>query len=302
MPDLKSIHSLLLSSPIALTLSDRRLYNYLLHSSLDKLNKQLNFVIPLSELHGVYGTGLPPADRLKESLRRLMRTLIEFEIPLKRWVVTSLLENAKLDEIKSKLYYSYPLHCRELFTNPFTLEKCLIQAHFTQKYSNLLYELLGNSHYAKQETLSVEIADLRSCLNIPDNKLTNFSDFDRFALMPALKEINSYAGFAVKYHTERKGMKVTHVVFEMQIKKNILSNENAKAILPAKRPRLFIDNPELESAYSYLLNAETSERRKFFDKAVKHSAKKKIKIDEDVFDRPDLWFKWVETDLLKSNK
>lgn len=293
------IQDLLLSSAIDLTLSDRRLYNYLLHNAFNKLEKKLYFEMPLTQLEGIYGTGLPPVDRIKESLKRLIRTLIEFKTSKGHWVITSLLERAELDESTGVLSYSYPLYCRHLFTNPFTLERCLIQAHFTQKYSNLLYEILSQAHYSKQKVISLEISDLRGRLHIQDNKLSNYSDLDRFVLTPASNEINSYASFAVKFHTERKGMKVTHVIFEITSKKNLLNIENAKQVIPPKRPRLFIDNPELEKAYAYILNAETKERRKYFDLAVKQAYKKKIIIEEDQFDRPDLWFKWIEHDLLK---
>lgn len=291
--------ALLLSSATDLTLSDRRLYNYLLHNAFNRLSKRLNFEILLTELEGVYGVGLPPISCLKKSLRRLIRTLIEFETHPGNWIITSLLEMAELDETTEKLCYSYPLSCRQLFANPFTLERCLIQAHFTQKYSNLLYEILSQAHYSKQSTIILEISDLRSRLHISDNKLSNYSDLNRFVLTPASNEINSYASFAVKFQTKRKGMKVTHIIFEITHKKNFLNIEDSKLVIPPKRPRLFIDNPKLEKAYAYLLNVETKERRRFFDLAVKLASKKKVSIDEEEFDRPDLWFKWVEHDLLK---
>jgi hypothetical protein len=295
------VKNLLLHSSTELALSDRRLYNYLLHNAFNGLSKQLDFKISLTELEGVYGISLPPIDRLKESLRRLMRTLIEFETPSGEWIITNLLARAELDKLQGKLYYSYPLDCRQLFTHSLTLEKCLIQAHFTQKYSNLLYEILSEAHFSKQTQISLEIADLRSRLHIPDNKLSNYNDLDRFVLTPAIKEINSYASFAVKFHTARKGMKVINVIFEMATKKNLFNIENASQIIPQKRPRLFIDNPALENAYAYLLNAETKERRKFFEIAIKNAAKEKKIISEEEFDRPDLWFKWVESKILKIN-
>lgn len=291
------IRHLLLSSSIDLTLSDRRLYNYLLHNAFPKLAKQLEFTILLSELQGVYGINLPPIERLKESLRRLIRTLIEFEIH-SEWVITNLLEGARLNQEQDKLIYSYPVACQELFSNPIILEKCLIQAHFTLKYSNLLYEILSDAYFSKQKNITLEISDLRLLLNIADNKLLNYSDLNRFVLIPAVNEINSYASFAIKYHTLRKGMKVTAVVFEMTTKKNIFNLDDPKKVLPVKRPRLFIDNPKLERAYAYLLNCETKERRKFFDLAIKNAAKKKANIEEDTFDQPDLWFKWVEQALI----
>jgi len=289
------VKNLFLASSTPLTLADRRLYNYLLRNAFNRFLKQASFKILLTDLIGVYGAGVPSLERLKESFRRLIRTLIEYEVD-EKWIITSLLEKAELDEKSAQVIYSYPAECKRLFYDPFILEKCLIQAHFIQKYSNLLYEILATAHYAKESTLFLEITDLRSRLHIQEGKLINFNDLDRFALTPAIKEINSYASFAVKYHTQRKGMKVIGITFEMHSKREISNVEN---IIPAKHPRLFIDNPEMERAYAYLLNAETNERRKFFDLACKMAGKKKEKIAEEEFDRPDLWFKWVEHQLIK---
>jgi hypothetical protein len=291
--------NLVVSSASALTLSDRRFYNYLLYHAFHKLSKQLDFSIQLADLTGIYGTGEPPAERLKESLRRLLRTLIEFETENNEWVIMSLLDKAEFNEKTATLHYSYSIYGRKLFLDPITLEKCLIQAHFTQKYSNLLYEILASAHYAGAQSIPIEIADLRSRLQLPENKLANYSDFDRFVLIPASKEINSHASFATKYFTERKGMKVTQVIFEMTNKRDIALMESAIHVIPAKRPRLFIDDPKMEAAYAYLLNAETPVRRKYFDMACRRAVKNKQKVDEDVFDRPDVWFRWVEKELLK---
>lgn len=142
----RSIKNLLLSS-YELTLADRRLYNYLLHHAFNRLDHQLSFSLPFSELKGVYGTGLPPILRLKESLRRLMRTLIEFEVEPETWILISLLKNGELHQITQEIYYEYNKECAHLFMNPFYLEKCLIQAHFTLKYSNLLYEILSEAFF-----------------------------------------------------------------------------------------------------------------------------------------------------------
>ncbi|MCD6048497.1 MAG: hypothetical protein K0S08_2144 [Gammaproteobacteria bacterium] len=288
--------TILLSSANELTLADRRLYNYLLHHAIHEIKKKLKFNVKFEELKGVYTIGLPLEDRLKESLRRLLRTLIEFEPTPGQWVVFPLLEHAKVEE--NKLYYAYSPYCQQIFTDPFTLERCLIQAHFQQKYSNLLYEILAGAFYAGLSSFSIEVPDLRSRLKISETKLPNFGDFDRFALSPALTEMNTYASFAVKFHTQRRGMKVTHVIFEMQEKRNISANTDPKSVIPPKRPRFFIDDPELERGYAFLLNAETTERRKYFELAKKRAAKVKKSIDEENFDRPDLWLDWIKHDLI----
>jgi hypothetical protein len=296
------ITNLLLSSSSNLTLSDRRLYNYLLRHALPQLERTPNFKLPLVELKGVYGTGLPLLTSLKESLRRLLRTLIEFESEPHKWIVTSLLEHCELDEQQQEIHYAYSIYCRFLFTNPLTLEKCLIQAHFTEKYSNLLYEILSHAHFSGQKTITLEVTDLRDRLLILEKKFSNFGDFKRFVLMPALYEINAYASFAVKFHVQKKGMKVTHVKFEMTSKRNLTELTDATQVIPPKRPVFFIDNPELEKAYAYLLNADTPLRRKLFNKASKLARDKGMILNEEAFDCPDIWFDWIQNELLNLSR
>ncbi len=72
------IKNLLVTSMGSLTLSDRRLYNYLLHHAVGSLKKP-QFSLPLTELSGVYGTGVPTQENVKISLMKLMRTQIQFD-------------------------------------------------------------------------------------------------------------------------------------------------------------------------------------------------------------------------------
>jgi len=285
-----------------LTLADRRLYNYLLHNAFDQLTKKSTFTIQMSDLEGVFASHEPSIDRLKESLTRLLRLLVEIEAQQNKekiWLVSNLLSKISIDELNRTLSYSYPDICRELLTDPATLERCLIQAHFEHKYSQQIYEILALAAFACNTELTIEITDLRSRLNIPDNALKNFSDLHRFVLLPALNEINAYASFASKFDMIRKGRKVTHLCFHLTQKKIISGIINAKEIIPPKRPRMFIEKPEHEWAYAYLLNAETKERRKYFDLANKKASENGISINIEDFDRPDKWFQWVTHEVLK---
>lgn len=292
--------NLLLTAVANLVLADRRLYNYLLHHAVPHLTQQLDFTIALTELKGIYGTGIPLINRLQESLKRLMRTLIEFEVNPQKWVLISLLDKIELNEQTQILHYSYTSYCRDILLNPILLEKCLIQAHFTQKYSHFIYEILSEAYFSGQKELKIEVSDLRSRLFIEEKKLSNFGDFKRFLLMPAINEINIYASFITQFDTERKGMKVTHVIFQMVKKREISHSTKINEIIPPKRPLFFIENPQLEAAYAYLLNAETAKRRELFDTAIKRAATAGVTITlEEDFDCPDIWFKWIQDELMK---
>lgn len=290
------LNNLLLSSSDSLTLADRRLYNYLLHNAFQRLTKKLEFTIKLNELVGVYGIRKPTKEQLNTSLSKLIRTLVEFEsIEHNRgqWHITSLLTDAVLNEKDDLLAYRYSETARILLISPINLEKCLIQAHFNYKYSNLLYELLATEHYTGQSDYLIDIEDLRECLQVEPDKMPNFTDFRRFVLDPALTEINSYASFAVKFEIVREGRKVTQLHFQFTSKVPV-TKLSVKDIVPPRRPKLFIDDPKEELAYAYLLNTTTIERRKYFSLAQKKAETRNNEIiPEEYFDRPDLWYHWV---------
>lgn len=178
------------------------------------------------------------------------------------------------------------------------LEKCLIQAHFTAKYSNLLYELLANYYYAGENNFQIETEDLRARLKVSNDKMPNFTDFNRYVLMPALDEIHCYASFAVKTDVQRQRRKITHVQFTFTSKTPLSKMKDIKSVVPPKRPPLFIENPAEQFALAFLLNAATEKRRAYFLKAQQRAAAKLNKkpalaIPEQDFDRPDLWYQWV---------
>lgn len=83
------------------------------------------------------------------------------------------------------------------------------------QYSPRLYELL-KSYQKNQTRWFFETDDLKHHLNALNYK--NFNDFKRFVLDPAVEEINKYTDITIAYDLERKGRKVTRVIFYMDEK------------------------------------------------------------------------------------
>lgn len=83
------------------------------------------------------------------------------------------------------------------------------------QYSPRLYELL-KSYQKNQTRWFFEIDALKhrlDCVNYKD-----FYDFKRFVLEPAVEEINKFTDLTIAYDLERKGRKVTKVIFFMDEK------------------------------------------------------------------------------------
>lgn len=90
------------------------------------------------------------------------------------------------------------------------------------QYSPRLYELL-KSYQKNQSQWFFEIEDLKYHLDCQHYK--DFHDFKRFVLEPAVAEINQYTDLAIAYSVQRKGRKVTRVIFYMDDKTDLELDE-----------------------------------------------------------------------------
>lgn len=92
---------------------------------------------------------------------------------------------------------------------------------FSNKYSIQLYEIFRS--YLKLNKYWTEIEKFKQKLLV-EQKYKNFSDLKRFVLDPAISEINEKSDIYVTYTTERRGNKVTALVF------NIISRDPMEVI------------------------------------------------------------------------
>jgi len=100
--------------------------------------------------------------------------------------------------------------------------KLAILGQFICKYAPTLYEnleLYANRDISK--SWDVDVVEFRSLLGVAD-KMSNFGDFRRYVLSPALKEINEKADFTVEVEEVRAskgtGRKVERLIFTVAIK------------------------------------------------------------------------------------
>jgi len=294
-----------ISSPVSLVLADRRLLNYLLRNALALSEKSGGYQIPFDALTGVFSSKAPDALRLSQGIERLLQVTVKISDnePNENIYITNLLLNVRIDTKNAVLSYAFSPAARMIYDDPKLLEYCLIEAHFEYKYSQRLYKILAEYIFStdKNEPFSIEILKLRECLSIEEDKLKNFNDLDRFVLTPAINEINLYASFMVTINQVTKGRKVTSLDFSFQRKRNIKDKSNPLDVIPAVRPKMTIENPEEEKAYTYLLNTTTKERKQYFNVALKEAKKKKVRIEINSFDTPDVWFEFCKKELLKNS-
>lgn len=93
------------------------------------------------------------------------------------------------------------------------------------QFSPRLYELL-KSYQKNNREWFFDLEELKYCMNCQNYK--RWPDFRRFALEPAIKEINEFTDINIAYDVQKEGKKVTRVVFYM-------ANKGKKALLEAKK-------------------------------------------------------------------
>ncbi len=301
---INEISRIRLSKPESLVLADRRLFNYLLHHAFSSSQKRPRYEMDLEKLSGVFSPKPPDIDRLLLSFERLLQVTLTVEYHSGKnhhYTVLNLLSDLQVDTDKKRLIYAFSKTCRAIFNNPELLERCLIQAHFEYKYTESLYTLLVKQAFSShaQKPVIIDLSFLRESLDIDENKFKNYNDLLRFVLKPALDELNWYASFTTSFETISQGRKVIALQFFIKNKRKITTLKSSRQVVPIQRPKLFFEDPMEETAYTYLLNASTSERKKQFNIAIKNAEKKRKKISTDSFDTPDTWFEFCKKELIK---
>lgn len=222
----------------AYTEKDRKLWVFLVHAAWEELTKKNIHELPVSKINKVFrelGGDYSP-NWIWESARRLSRTIVEWEQDEDgvRLQGISNLMNAITSKSAMEtgwLKYEIPALLSEVIKQPFRFSR--LRLHFmiglSGKYAVTLYELLEGVVNMKTPILEVEIEKLREWLKVPDGKLSRYIDFKRFAVDPALKQINDNpdgAGFSVKLEALKDGRAVEKLRFHVLKCEERLKNEN----------------------------------------------------------------------------
>lgn len=100
-------------------------------------------------------------------------------------------------------------------------------ARMTSRYAIRIYELLVQ--WRRRGNREVEVAWLRRALGIGDNRYSNFKDFRRRVIEPAVQQINDRSPLYVEWKPRKTGRKVTHIEFtftdEREVKRLAVKKE-----------------------------------------------------------------------------
>jgi hypothetical protein len=185
-----------------LTLAARRLYNALVAHAFgpDMAKEGHEWTIALAEVRGTH----KGSERIADSVLALMRTVVTVRLTNGQTRRVQLLGGNDMgDERRSRgvLTYSFDRRLVELLKHSTIFGKLeiAVMLAFSTKYALALYEAVARrarlSHRFAEEW---SLEELRDILGVPTGKLTTFGNLNRYAIKPAVKEINAFAAFGVR--------------------------------------------------------------------------------------------------------
>lgn len=204
-----------------LTLTDRRIYNLLIANAWDRITEPVEHVIDKSDLRGTHNGN----ERIEDSIRRLMSAIAEVKIirdgkvAIKR--VQLLGGNVEQEDERGRLYYTFPKQLIEIVkeSEVFGRLKTQIMYCFKSKYALALYEIVQKRvglKFKQAENFTVD--EMRALLGVPRDKLTRFPDLNKYALQPALREVNALSEHHVTIGMIKKGKRVHQLMLMWQDK------------------------------------------------------------------------------------
>ena len=199
-----------------LTLADRRVYNTLIENAWGKNLSTVGHRFEIST--GDLRDATDDNSRLQESLKRLMQTICvvtdesggTLQVAL---LSTNYIETNKVN--RGKVSYSFPPELATLLKDSTIFAKLDLEVmkSFKSKYAFSLYE--HTARRARQRfkfTEELTLEELREILGVEDGKLDAYKNLNKYAIQPALIEVNGITPYDVSIAPKKTGRKVTSFV------------------------------------------------------------------------------------------
>ena len=216
-PRLLKKHTAIVHCSNTLTLLQRKISNALLYHAYDGLMKTEEHQIQIGELCKLIGYKGHNYDAIKDALRGLISTVIEWNLvdgdsKEDDWTASSILASVNL---KSGICsYSYSSRMKQLLHMPsmFAKVNLYVQSHFRSSYGLALYE-----NCVRYQGLPVtgwfDMELFRKMMGVTTDQYTVYSDFKKRVLDKAIYEVNSFSNIFIDAEVQKKGRQVVKVRF-----------------------------------------------------------------------------------------
>jgi plasmid replication initiation protein len=218
------------------TLSQRRLFNVLLHKLYDQLGDfskqcfELNNAEIIKILGGEnklnYKTFLDDCIALMET--KVTWNLLETDKGLEKFSVSVLLSSVELEKGTIKIELPHLLRKKLIENNQYIKFNLQLQNKFASKYSLILYELCKEFYREKDkigETPWLEVQNLREMLGLETGEYREFKTFKRDVITKAVKEINKISDLSIELNFKKVSKKIVAIKVKMKPNENYFNNQ-----------------------------------------------------------------------------
>ncbi len=206
-----------------LSLLERKISNALLFHAFPNLKNQLIHQIKMDDLKRLIGVNTRNHFALKEALKKLISTLLEWnllgdsipELELEGWNASTILSSVSVS--KGVIKYQYSELIKTLIIDPKIYGKInlAIQARFKSSYALALYENCSR-YRGLPYTKNIDIAVFRKLMGVEEGKYEIFRDFNRRVLNQAVSEINTCSDIRITPEIARIGKMIKSIKFKIE--------------------------------------------------------------------------------------
>ncbi|MHA6298772.1 RepB family plasmid replication initiator protein [Devosia sp. CAU 1758] len=199
-----------------LTRNESILYNQLLANAWNDIRTRPVHKVLKASLRGSHDSN----DRLDEAFDNLMSAWAKIRARdphtggMTTYRIHLLGTNAEEEKDNGYFYYTFPPDLLAVITQSraWATIKSHIMYALRSKYSIRLYEMIERRIGMMRQFEEIDVDAFRSYLGVPEGKLARFADFNKYALKPALEEVNHLTDFVVRVATVKKGRMVERLI------------------------------------------------------------------------------------------
>ena len=198
-----------------ISLLQRKIFNFLIAHAYGDLETKESYHIDIRHLTQIIGFNSKNISYLKESLRQLMATVVEFNLLGKdkeSWSATTLLSSVEFYEWQCTYAFSPVLRKKLHQPNIYAKIKLSMMKLFSSKYALCLYEVFIDYHNIWQTPI-IPLHDFRKLMGIEAHQYTEFKRLSLRVIKPALKELSAIGWYKVEVAYKRENRKVVALKF-----------------------------------------------------------------------------------------
>ena len=201
-----------------ISLLQRKILNFLIAFAYSDLKEKESFTIEMKYLKLIVGFNSKNLSYLKEALKGLIATVVEFNLLWKdkdAWSATTLL--ASVEFSKGECTYSFSPVLRKKLHEPNIYAKIKLSTMklFSSKYSLCLYEIFVDYQNIWQTPI-IALDDFKKLMGVDKEKYKDFKRFSARVIKPAIEELSSIGGYDVKITYTKKNKTVTAIKFNFK--------------------------------------------------------------------------------------